>query len=200
MTDRVAGVDVGGPRKGFHVAVLGPGDVVAVARAATVDEVVARCGGAVLVGVDAPAAWAPPGERSRPDERAFTRAGICGIRYTPDEATARARTDGYLDWVWQGLALYGALHAAGLGTAEVFPTASWTRWLGPRGRRPRGAWSGDGMGRLRAGGLDDAGVATDQDQRDAVAAALTARQATAGTVERFGALVVPAVGSWPLSG
>lgn len=193
----VAGVDVGGPRKGFDVAVL-RGPTVHVHRTTDPRAVAATVADAVLVGVDAPAAWAPHGQASRPDERDFARAGVCGIRYTPDEAAARARTDGYLDWVWQGMALYGALADAGIPSVEVFPTAAWTRWCGARGRRSRLAWARAGLRRLRAEGLDDdAGDRPSQDAMDAIAAALVARQATAGAVERFGALAVPAVGRWP---
>lgn len=197
MTATVVGVDVGGPRKGFDVAVC-RGPTVHLHRTRDVDEVVRLVDSAVLVGVDAPVAWAPDGEASRPDERAFARAGICGIRYTPDEAAARARTDGYLDWVWQGLALHGALRDAGTPTVEVFPTAAWTRWLGRRGDRSRLAWARDGLRHLRRTGLrDDAGDRPTQDALDAIAAALVTAQARAGTVERFGALAVPAAGSWP---
>ena len=193
----VAGVDVGGPRKGFDVAVL-RGTTVRLHRTTDPTEVAATVADAELVGVDAPAAWAPAGQASRPDERAFARAGICGIRYTPDEAAARARTDGYLDWVWQGLALYGALADAGIPTVEVFPTAAWTRWCGARGGHTRLAWAREGLRRLRAAGLgDDAGGRPSQDAMDAIAAALVSRQAMAGTVERFGALAVPAEGRWP---
>lgn len=193
----VAGVDVGGPRKGFDVAVV-DGATVRVDRTTDVDRVVSLVLGARLVGVDGPAAWAPDGQRSRPDERAFARAGICGIRYTPDEASARARTDGHLGWVWQGLSLYAALADADVAAVEVFPTAAWTRWIGPRGDGSRLGWSRGGLRRLRESGLrDDAGDRPTQDAMDAIAAALVARQASAGTVERFGALAVPAAGSWP---
>ena len=201
MTPLVVGVDVGAARKGFDVAVL-RGTRARLHRTTDVAEVVGLSAGARLVGVDAPAAWAPDGQRSRPDERAFARAGICGIRFTPDEATARARTDDHLGWVWNGLALYGALAEAGMDAVEVFPTAAWTRWCGARGGRTRLAWTRAGWDRLRADGLavTGAGDRPTQDAMDAVAAALVARQAMAGTVDRFGGLVVPAAGTWPVSG
>ncbi len=198
MTRTWAGVDVGGHRKGFDVAVLDAVDRVSLHRARDPAQVVALVDGACLVGVDSPAAWAPDGQASRPDERAFTRARVCGIRYTPDEARARARADDHLGWVWQGLELYAALAAAGVPSIEVFPTAAWTRWLGPRGERSRARWSREGLERLRTEGLADAPAATTQDARDAVAAALVTRQTTDGTVEAFGTLVVPAIGTWPL--
>lgn len=197
MRARWVGVDVGGRRKGFDVAVLDADARVRLHRTRSPDEVVRLATGARLVGVDGPAAWAPHGQASRPDERAFARAGICGIRYTPDEARARARTDDFLGWVWQAMDLYGALEAADVPAVEVFPTAAWTRWLGPRARRTRTRWTHDGLQRLRAHGLVDHPSATTQDARDAVAAALTGHQVTSGTIEHFGTLVVPAPGTWP---
>lgn len=191
-------MDVGGRRKGFDVAVLDDADRVTLHRTRDPAQVVVLAGGACLVGVDGPAAWAPDGQASRPDERAFTRARVCGIRYTPDEARARGRTDDHLGWVWQGLQVYAALAAAGVPSVEVFPTAAWTRWLGPRGGRSRARWSREGLDRMRAAGLADTPAATTQDARDAVAAALVTRQVTDGDVEEFGTLVIPAVGTWPL--
>jgi predicted nuclease with RNAse H fold len=189
-----AGVDVGGRRKGFHVAVVDAGLHVRTERVAGADgcaELLAEARPAA-VGVDAPPGWADPGESSRANERAFARARVCGIRFTPDEATAGRRTDRYYEWVEQGIALWAALGAAGLRAVEVFPTASWTRWLGGRAPLSRAAWSGRGLAQVASavGGLD--GV-RDQDTRDAVAAALTARQwdVAPASVETFGGLVVP---------
>jgi len=190
-----AGVDVGGSRKGFHVALLDGGLRVSLERAATVDRCVEVVRGSVLVGVDAPAAWAAPGERSRACERGFARARVCGIRPTPDEATAAARTDRYYEWVERGLELWAALRAEPIPAVECFPTASWTRWTGPRGRTGRGAWSGAGLRSLQLRGT----APRNQDERDAVAAALTAWQCDRrpATVERFGDLVVPRPGRPP---
>ena len=190
-----AGVDVGGSRKGFHVALLDEGRRVSLARAATVERCVALVGAAALVGVDAPAAWADPGESSRACERAFARAGVCGIRPTPDAATAAARTDRYYEWVERGLELWAALGAARVRAVECFPTASWTRWVGARGTTGRGAWSAAGLATL---GLDG-DRPRNQDERDAAAAAVTAWQCDRHpqTVERFGELVVPRAGGPP---
>ena len=188
-----AGVDVGGSRKGFHVALVDDARRVSLARAATVEACVGVVRAAALVGVDAPKAWAEPGERSRADERAFLAGRICGIRPTPDEAAGTGRTDAYYEWIERGLALWAALRAEGVPAVECFPIASWTRWTGPRGRIPRAAWTRAGLARL--------GVAGDpprnQDERDAIAAALTAWQCDRrpATVDRFGALVVPRAGT-----
>jgi predicted nuclease with RNAse H fold len=187
-----AGVDVGGSRKGFHVALLDDGLSVSLDRASTVARCVELVRAAAVVGIDAPAAWAAHGEGSRADERAFLAARVCGIRPTPDAATAGARTDRYYEWVERGLELWAALRAAGVHAVECFPTASWTRWVGPRGGAGRGAWSRAGLAAL---GLDGAPPAN-QDERDAVAAALTAWQCDRqpASVERFGDLVVPRPG------
>jgi predicted nuclease with RNAse H fold len=72
---------------------------------------------------------------------------------------------------------------------EVFPTASWTRWHGKRGHRTRAAWSLEALAEL---GLEGIPSRTNQDQRDAIAAAVTARQYTSGMTETIGEIVVPA--------
>jgi predicted nuclease with RNAse H fold len=187
-----AGVDVGGSRKGFHVALVDEDRRVTLGRAATVDACVAVVWAATIVGIDAPAAWAAPGEGSRACERSFAAAGVCGIRPTPDEAAAAARTDRYYEWIERGLGLWRALRAEGVEAVECFPTASWTRWVGPRGRMGRGAWTRAGLAAL---GLEG-DRPRNQDERDAVAAAVTAWQCDRrpGSVERFGDLVVPRPG------
>jgi predicted nuclease with RNAse H fold len=175
------GVDVGGPRKGFDVALIDDDEVRVLARLDR-DGVVALAAAEqpVVIGIDSPCSVAPPGATSRGDERALARA-VCGIRWTPD------RLDGpYYAWVAEGLRLYEAL--AGRAVIEVFPTASWTRWLGPRGSESRAAWTRRGVAAL---GLDGVPERTNQDQRDAIAAAVTARAFSSGHTEAFGVIMVP---------
>jgi predicted nuclease with RNAse H fold len=175
------GVDVGGPRKGFDVALIDD-DAVRVLARLDREGVVALAGGErpAVIGIDSPCSVAPPGATSRADERALARA-VCGIRWTPD------RLDGpYYAWVVEGLRLYEAL--AGHAVIEVFPTASWTRWLGSRGAESRAAWTWRGITAL---GLDGVPDRTNQDQRDAIAAAVTARAHWHGRTEAFGAIMVP---------
>ena len=176
------GVDVGGPRKGFDVALIDDSAVLVLARLARAEVVdLAASARPAVIGIDSPRTCAQPGEASRADERALARA-VCGIRWTPD------RLDGpYYEWVVEGLRLYEAL--AGHEVVEVFPTASWTRWLGPRGSQSRAAWSRRGV---RSLGLSGVPARTNQDQRDALAAAVTARLWSRGACESFGAIVVPA--------
>jgi predicted nuclease with RNAse H fold len=184
-----AGVDVGGHRKGFHVAVIDGHRLLAEpANFKDAPAVVAwlRRWAPRLVAVDSPRGAAAPGRRSRPEERAFIAARICGLRYTPDARTIRRHA--HYEWVACGLTLYRALAAAGLTAVECFPTAAWTRWHGPRGHRPRAAWSAAALAarRLRAVPLR-----LGQDGRDAIAAALTAFDHDHGRCDTFGAIVVP---------
>jgi predicted nuclease with RNAse H fold len=138
-----------------------------------------------VIGIDSPGTCAPDGATSRAGERALARA-VCGIRWTPDAATVAS--GGYYGWVAHGLALWEALRPLGVVLVEVFPTASWTRWHGPRGAVPRGAWSRAALASL---GLDGVPARTSQDVRDAIGAAVTARDHAAGRSERFGEIVVP---------
>lgn len=188
---RWAGVDVGGGRKGFHLVLVDDHGIVAgPERRAAVSEAVAwlRAVGPALTAVDAPAALAPDGERSRPCERQFLAAGICGLRPTPSRTVIEARGDGYYGWIENGLALHRALEHTGLAAIECFPTASWTRWGGPRGTRTRARWTRAGMAALALEGLP---ARTSQDDRDAIAAAVTARAHCHGETEAFGEIVVP---------
>jgi predicted nuclease with RNAse H fold len=180
------GVDVGGRRKGFDVAVIDDRALVELRGHLAVEEVVALAGRhrPQVIAVDSPRSCAPPDATHRPDEAALRRGVGVGIRWTPP----RSALDGnpYYAWILHGLELYAALR--GETTVECFPTASWTRWAGPRDGRPRSAWSAAALA-----SLDLAGVAArlNQDQRDAIGAALTARAFARGECERFGEIVVP---------
>jgi predicted nuclease with RNAse H fold len=188
-----AGVDVGAA-KGFDVAVIdasglvaGPTRIVAVGE--VVNWLVAQR--ASVVAVDSPRSPARDGELSRPDERLLVRAGVCGIRYTPDRATMDTNRS-YYAWIRNGLRLYDALAdrngSAGWTTIECFPTATWSRLGGARGKRSRAAWSREVLERQGLGGLPRR---MSQDARDAIGAALTARLYDARRTERFGQIVVP---------
>jgi predicted nuclease with RNAse H fold len=184
---RWLGVDVGGPRKGFDVAVVDARGLVQLAGRCDRDAVIALVEQhrPRLVAVDSPRCCAPPGASSREGERLLARA-VCGIRWTPD--ATRVEAGGYYGWVVEGLRLYEALAARDVATIEVFPTASWTRWHGKRAGRRRSTWSREALAGL---GLDGVSERTNQDQRDAIAAAVTAREHSAGATEPFGEIVVP---------
>lgn len=185
------GVDVGGKRKGFDAAVINDRRVLALHSHMTCQQVVALviANRLVVVAIDSPRACAPEGQTARDGELQLANS-ICGIRWTPD--ATRMQASAYYAWILEGLALFAALGACGAEVIEVFPTASWTRWQGKRGRRTRAAWSRQGLAAL---GLDGVPARTNQDQRDAIAAAMTARQHTMAMTETMGDIVVP-VGRW----
>ena len=181
------GVDVGGPRKAFDVALVDDRRLVDLRRRQSVDDVVAcvaRAGPAV-VAIDSPRSCAAAGQTHRPEEKALRNA-VCGIRWTPP----LSHLDGnpYYAWIVEGLRLYRALEDPPVQVIECFPTASWTRWFGPRDGRRRSDWTREGLSAL---GLDNAPTRSSQDERDAIAAAVTARDYTRGRVEAFGEIIVP---------
>jgi predicted nuclease with RNAse H fold len=190
MTPRWAGVDVGGRRKGFDVAVVDTERIVAgPSRLPDVASVAhfLREWEPRIVAVDSPSCMARHGERSRECERALARA-VCGIRYTPSRATLE-EGDPYYDWIRHGLELYEALEGGAWRVVECFPTASWTRWCGRRNGRSRAAWSTGALAKLNVSGVPRR---MSQDARDAIAAALTARCLDQGSTVSFGEIVVPA--------
>jgi predicted nuclease with RNAse H fold len=188
-----AGVDVGAS-KGFDVAVIDAEGLVAPPeRIAAAGDVAGYLGELcpAVVAVDSPIGPAPPGQLSRDGERELVKAGVCGIRYTPNEETLFAN-ETYYGWILNGLRLYDALGRSP-GTAEAkviecFPTATWSRLGGPRGKQTRAQWS---RTVLQTQGLAGLPARMNQDARDAVGAAITARLHSAGRTESFGEIVVP---------
>lgn len=181
------GVDVGGRRKAFDVAVVDDRRLVDLRRRQSLDDVigcVARSAPTV-VAIDSPRACAAPGHTHRPEERAL-RAAVCGIRWTPPRSDLEGNP--YYEWIVEGLKLYGALEGRPHQVIECFPTAAWTRWVGPRDGRPRSVWTREGLAAL---GLENVPSRSSQDARDAIAAALTARDYESGRFEAFGAIIVP---------
>ena len=185
------GVDVGGKRKGFDVAVIDDRRLLALKSRLMCSQVVdlVMTSTPTVVAIDSPRSCSPDEQTARDGERQLAKS-ICGIRWTPDATHVHASD--YYAWIVEGLALFKALAAHGVEVIEVFPTASWTRWQGKRGSQTRAAWSKQGLATLR---LDGAPTRTNQDQRDAIAAAVTARQHTLGMTQTVGDIVVP-IGSW----
>lgn len=181
------GVDVGAPRKGFHVAFLRSDDSVDVVAIATLDqaEKAIRSQAPKVVAVDSPISTAPSGETARRCELMLNKR-ICGIRWTPDAEKVGDETNPYYEWIRNGLRLYERL--AGLPVVECFPTASFTRWGGRRAGSTRSAWSQRVLESLP---VQLPRRRLSQDDRDAIAAALTARAWARGEAERIGDIVVP---------
>src|SRR5262245_32065702 len=136
------GVDVGGHRKGFHLAAV---DATALLDASRTGLDVA---GAVewisrfsptATAVDSPICAAPTGRSSRAGERRMRHEVGCNIRPTPALEVLLARPDELYGWIANGFQLYEALEQVEIMAFECFPTASWTRWAGRRGRQTRAA-------------------------------------------------------------
>ena len=183
-----AGVDVGGSRKGFDLAVVDERRLVDRARLREPADAVAwlRPFSPRLVAVDSPRTCAPAGLRSRAEERELANR-ICGIRYTPAREVVADEASAYYEWIRRGLALYEALPDEWT-VVECFPTATWTRLHAPRAGRSRARWSAAALAALAVEGLPPR---TGQDLRDAVGAAVTARLHDLGLTERLGEIVVP---------
>jgi predicted nuclease with RNAse H fold len=184
---RWAGVDVGGRRKGFHLAAVDTaGRVMGPVNRKTVSAAADWIDGLepAIVALDSPVTTAPPGETCREGERRL-RADICGIRWTPDPAAMDGNP--YYEWIQHGLELYEDLRERGHMPIEVFPTASWTRWAGKR-RGTRAAWTATALTQFGLAGLPPR---LSQDGRDAIAAALTARLYARGETEPYDEIAVP---------
>ncbi len=182
------GVDVGGERKRFDAALIDSDlglvvlqdrlDVAAVV--ALIEEHKPK-----VVAIDSPRTAAPDGEHLR-DCELLLNSSVCGIRWTPDATTLGSSP--YYGWILRGLDLFQVVEITpNVEVIEVFPTASWTRWFGRRvGSRAR--WTRQCLVHLPLSGIP---ARTNQDQRDAIAAAMTARQFSRQECDSFGEIVVP---------
>ena len=181
------GIDVGGRRKRFDVALVEGKRLAGLRSRLSVADVVAwvRSARPEVVAVDGPRSTAAPGKTCRPGERELA-ASVCRIRWTPPRD--RLAGNPYYEWIVEGLRLFEVLEPLATEAIECFPTASWTRWHGPRDGRSRAAWTSRALAALD---LDGVPHRTNQDQRDAIAAALTARDYARRRCEAFGDIVVP---------
>lgn len=107
----VAGIDVGGAKKGLHLVLLKGNEVLLSTKSQQPDELVQHClrHQAVVVAVDAPCQWA---ERiPRQAEREMAREGIFSFS-TPSRA--KAQVSAFYGWMFNGERMYAAL-------AEAYP-------------------------------------------------------------------------------
>jgi predicted nuclease with RNAse H fold len=190
----VAGVDVGGTRKGFHAVALHGHAFFAKMRSTSPHEIAAWCRsvGARVIAVDAPCRWRVDGARS--GERALMRSRIHCFS-TPTEAAARAHPKDYFGWMLAGAALYEALrrdyellesHVLPAGRPvcfETFPQAIACRLAG----RVVPAREKHAMRRalLREAGVDTSRLGN-IDEIDAALCALMGELALAGRFEALG--------------
>lgn len=181
------GVDVGGKQKAFDVALVEGQQLVGLRSRQSADDVVSWVLEAkpTVVAIDSPRSCAPDGATYRACEKEL-RERVCGIRWTPSRDKLQGNP--YYEWIVEGRRLYEALQGRPVTVIECFPTASWTRWHGARNGRSRAKWSREALDAL---GLDGLPATTNQDKRDAIAAAVTAREYERDRCERFGEIVVP---------
>lgn len=207
----VVGIDVGGPRKGFHAVALREGSDLDTFASRDARDLAAWCihVGARAVAIDAPCRWSRTG-RARPAERALAAEGIHAFA-TPSLEAAEGRA--FYRWMHNGAALYeviephfplfdGGNAASSPICCETFPQAVACALAGK-------VVSARHKTTVRRELLREAGIATQPlsniDAVDAALCALAARALLAGRFQTYGDaregfIVVPAWATPPTAG
>jgi predicted nuclease with RNAse H fold len=193
MTSAIlAGIDVGGEKKGFHAVALRKRRVIATLASSSAEDVAAWCieQGVAAVGIDAPCCWSVCG-RSRPCERELASGGISAFS-TPTQVIGEAHP--FYRWMVNGLALYkrfapryrlydGRSSLVDPFCFETFPHAIACALAGKR-------LSADRKRIDRRRILEQAGLPvqtlTSIDQLDAALCALSAQRVLAGRFHSYG--------------
>lgn len=189
----VAGVDVGGRRKGFHAVALRDGKYLAHIASCDVDVIAGWCRDhdAQAVGIDAPCCWSRDG-RPRSAERELAVKRISCFA-TPTLQRAKEHPKDYFGWMLNGARLYEALAPSfrlfeGSDVAEprcfeTFPHAIACELAG-------GAIAKEDKLRRRRQLLEEAGIdlapLTNVDLRDAALCALAAYAVLRGRYRFYG--------------
>ncbi|MBB5464100.1 putative nuclease with RNAse H fold [Paraburkholderia sp. CI2] len=191
----VAGIDVGGDRKGNHLVVLRGTEIVSHLGNATPEQMLERCRafGVAAVGIDAPCRWRT-GAAGRLAEKALARQRIFSFA-TPARETAIASKSGFYGWMFNGERVYDAFVAHfplfsggekinGRVCFETFPHAITCAFLGTD------VASAKQKGPQRRAILEREGIATASltsiDDVDAALCALAARYLLEGRVDTYG--------------
>ncbi len=137
----VAGIDIGGCRKGCHLVILRGHEVVCTINSRDPEYLVRQCNdfGAEVIGIDSPCRWGKP-DAGRRAERAFARERIFCFA-TPTRERAEANRSGFYGWMFNGEQVYQALaathpllteerYAGGKVCFETFPHAITCAMLG----------------------------------------------------------------------
>jgi hypothetical protein len=105
----VVGIDVGGPKKGFHAVALRDGCYHAQFSSRNASDIADWCREtrAYAVGVDAPCRWSRTG-RARPAERELMAGGIWCFS-TPTQQSAAAHPKNHFGWMLNGAELFRLL-------------------------------------------------------------------------------------------
>lgn len=191
----VAGIDIGGVRKGCHLVVLRGNAIVCNIRRGDPEHLARMCEelGAVAVGIDSPCRWGQP-KSGRLAEKALAKERIFSFA-TPTRERAAANTSGFYGWMFCGERVYQALaathpllsdvgYAGGKVCFETFPHAITCAMLGTaeasakRKRVQRRQL-------LRDAGIDPRPLKS-IDAVDATLCALTATYVIAGRSEAYG--------------
>ena len=189
----VAGIDVGGVKKGFHVVALRQGQYVDQLASTEPNEIADWCRSleVALIGVDAPSQFSRDG-KPRICERELIAAKIFCFG-SPTQEVAENHPKNYYGWMLNGMALYKSLASTHpvialsdgpkIGCFETFPQAVACALSG-------GIVSAKDKNSIRRGLLDQLGIAnTKFESIDAVDAALcawAAYQLALGDVQVFG--------------
>ena len=188
-TITIVGIDVGGPRKGFHAVALRSGAYVGQLASRDELQIADWCRSVVqasVIAIDAPCRWSSDG-RARPCERGLMQKGIwCFSSPSHQKAHAPHRT-GYYDWMLRGEELYQALEVThpllsalpliGNACFETFPHA--ITWHLRGGNANARAKRSQRRALLAQAGLDHTPF-TNIDLVDAALCALTAHHLASG--------------------
>jgi len=188
----VVGVDVGGPRKGFHAVALYNGQYHEQLSTRIAQEAGAWCRRlkASVVGIDAPCRWSLTG-RARPCERALAAEGLQTFA-TPSQT--KGATNPFYQWMVKGAELYrcfardyplfdGQPSVAGQICFETFPHA--VACALARKRLSAGQKRADRSRLLREAGVSTKAL-TNIDWIDAALCALAAHHLITGTFQAYG--------------
>ncbi|KMZ12085.1 hypothetical protein BHUM_06296c [Candidatus Burkholderia humilis] len=104
----VAGIDVGGTKKGSHLVIMRGHDIVHVSSSTDAGQLHRQRMDfdVTAVGIDAPSQWAVEGA-GRAAERELARERISCFS-TPTEARVIANTSGFYEWMFNGARVYHA--------------------------------------------------------------------------------------------
>ncbi|AQV92540.1 DUF429 domain-containing protein [Cupriavidus necator] len=191
----VAGIDVGGDKKGYHLVVLQGTSILCSVNSKAPEDLVQVCAehDVVAVGIDSPCQWRSA-DGARQAERELSRKRITSFS-TPTRQLALSNAKNFYGWMFNGEYVYQALassypllvdkaYSSGRVSFETFPYAITCALLG------RDVASAKRKRTQRRELLEREGMDTSLlksiDAVDAALCALTAKYLLAGKVDAYG--------------
>jgi predicted nuclease with RNAse H fold len=191
----VAGIDVGGDRKGNHLVILRGTDMVRNLSRTTPEQMLEQCRAfeVAAVGIDAPCRWGT-GAAGRLAEKSLAQQRIFSFA-TPARELAMSSKSGFYRWMFNGERVYDVFAAhfplfsggekiTGRVCFETFPHAITCAFLGTdvasarqKGPQRRHILEREGIETAPLGSIDDV---------DAALCALAARYLLEGRVDTYG--------------